>query len=69
MTTKFEPHEHVIFVQSMKIGTHIIKAIHSISLLISLTKTENTCTGIHVFRFIMSMNQRKAVQSRSLHGE
>ena len=30
MTTNFEPHECVIFVQSTKIGTHEIKAIHSI---------------------------------------
>ena len=30
MATNFEPHECVIFVQSMKIGTHENKAIHSI---------------------------------------
>ena len=30
MATNFEPHEHVIFVQSTKIGTHENKAIHSI---------------------------------------
>ena len=29
----FEPHEHVNFVQSMKIGTHENKAIHSMWLL------------------------------------
>ena len=29
MTTNFEPHEFVIFVQSTKIGTHENKAIHS----------------------------------------
>ena len=30
MATNFEPHEFVIFVQSMKIGTHENKAIQSI---------------------------------------
>ena len=30
MSTNFEPHEDVIFVQSTKIGTHENKAIHSI---------------------------------------
>ena len=30
--TNFEPHECVIFAQSMKIGTHENKAIHSIGL-------------------------------------
>ena len=30
MTTNFEPHECVIFVQSTKIGIHENKAIHSI---------------------------------------
>ena len=30
MTTNFEPHDGVIFVQSTKIGTHENKAIHSI---------------------------------------
>ena len=29
MATNFEPHKYVIFVQSMKIGTHQNKAIHS----------------------------------------
>ena len=29
MATEFEPHECVIFIQSMKIGTHKNKAIHS----------------------------------------
>ena len=29
MATNFEPHERVIFVESMKIGTHENKAIHS----------------------------------------
>ena len=29
MTTNFEPHESVIFVQSTKIGTHENKAIYS----------------------------------------
>ena len=29
MATNFEPYECVIFVQSMKIGTHANKAIHS----------------------------------------
>ena len=29
MATNFEPHEHVILVRSMKIGTHENKAIHS----------------------------------------
>ena len=32
LATSFEPHECVIFVQSTKIGTHEIKAIHSICL-------------------------------------
>ena len=30
MTTKFEPHECVIFVQSTKIGTHENKGINSV---------------------------------------
>ena len=30
MATNFEPHEYVIFVQSMKIGTHENKSIRSI---------------------------------------
>ena len=30
MATNFEPHKLLIFVQSTKIGTHEIKAIHSI---------------------------------------
>ena len=30
LTTKFEPHECVIFAQSTKIGTHENKTIHSI---------------------------------------
>ena len=30
MTTNFEPHECVSFAQTMKIGTHENKAIHSI---------------------------------------
>ena len=30
MSTNFEPYERVILVQSTKIGTHKIKAIHSI---------------------------------------
>ena len=30
MTTNFEPHEYVTFVQSTKIGTHENKVIHSI---------------------------------------
>ena len=32
MATNFEPHECVIFLQAMKIGTHENKAIHSITL-------------------------------------
>ena len=32
MSTNFEPHECVIFVQSTKIGTHENKAIHSIKI-------------------------------------
>ena len=34
MTTNFEPHDCVIFVQSTKIGTHKNKAIHIIVLLL-----------------------------------
>ena len=33
MTTNFEPHECIIFVQSTKIGTQENKAIHSTTLL------------------------------------
>ena len=35
MAMIFEPHECAIFLQSMKIGTHEHKAIHSISMNIS----------------------------------
>ena len=35
MSTNFEPHEDVIFVQSTEIGTHENKAIHSIILFLS----------------------------------
>ena len=40
MTTKFEPHECVIFAQSTKIGTHENKAIHSIFVLFFRKNTE-----------------------------
>ena len=36
MTTNFEPHECIIFLQSTKIGSHENKAIHNIIHLIKL---------------------------------
>ena len=46
MATNFEPHECVNFVQTMKIGTHENKAIHSIH--VSQT---HLCTEISLFSF------------------
>ena len=46
MTTNFEPHECVIFVQSTKIGTHENKAIHSIRILIILRSPKGGCCSI-----------------------
>ena len=37
MAMNFEPHECVIFIQSVKIGTNENKAIHSINIDVCLT--------------------------------